>query len=144
MHYSYYKLVLDTEGVTAGRSLATCSIGDSISQHLYLLICTGKGEMPSNPEFGCAIRDLQFEMVIDQRKWQATVEASILEGIQRFERRLVDPAVQVNLSDVEVTYPFKQYPDIRKQATVHVTGKLRHTRETFSFSTKIYVSPLSN
>lgn len=144
MSLHYYKGPIDLQSVTAGRQLRTCDLGESISQLLYMLISTRKGELPCDPEFGCAIWDLQFEIVVDSMKWRSAVEQSIFEGVSRYEKRLENIEVEVSLKDVEVTYPFKKYPEIKKQSTIHVRGKLKHLQENFSFSTQIYVSPLAN
>ncbi len=109
-----------------------------------MLITTRYGEMPSDADYGCAIWDLQFEIVVDPMRWKHTVEQSIHAGIIRYERRLEQVVVQVNLQDVELTYPYKQYPEIKKQATVFVSARLKHSQENYSFSTKVFVSPLAN
>ncbi len=144
MGFHYYKGFIDLQGITQGRSMETCGLGESISQQLFMIVSTRKGEMPGDPDFGCAIWDLQFEIVIDAIKWRYAVENSVLEGIARYEKRLVNAKVDVSLTDVEIAYPFKQYPEIKKQATIQVRAQLRHSMENFNFSTSIYVSPLAN
>jgi phage baseplate assembly protein W len=144
MSLYYYKSMIDLQGITDGRPMATCGLGESISQSLFMLITTRHGEMPGDPAFGCIIWDLQFEIVVDTMKWKYAVEQSILEGINRYERRLEQATVQVSLQDVEVAHPYKQYPEIKKQANILVNARLRHSQENFNFSTKVYVSPLSN
>jgi phage baseplate assembly protein W len=143
MNLHYYKTFIDMQGVTSGGSMATCSLGESISQLLFMLISTRKGEMPGDLEFGCAIWDLQFEIVVDPMKWKYAVENSLQQGVATYEKRLEQVVVDVSLKDVEMTYPYKQFPEIKKQATIQVQGKLKHSQENFSFSTRVFVSPLA-
>jgi phage baseplate assembly protein W len=144
MSLHYYKAFIDVQRITVGKPMDTCSLGESISQLLFMIVSTRKGEMPGDPDFGCAIWDLQFEIVMDAMKWKYAVEQSILEGIQRYEKRLENPSVHVSLLDVEAAYPFRQHPEIKKQATIQVQARLKHSQENFNFSTKIFVSPLAN
>ena len=109
-----------------------------------MLICTRKGELHSDPNFGCAIWDLQFEQIIDQRKWEKQVKKSIKEGVERYEKRISEVQVSITLTEVEYIYPFKLYPEIKKQAQIQVCGNLVHSGEPYKFSTKLYVSPLSD
>ncbi|MFM2375080.1 MAG: hypothetical protein RLZZ165_177 [Bacteroidota bacterium] len=144
MERKYYKNFIDAQGLTQGRPLATCGLGESISQVIYLLVTTRRGEMPGNPDFGCLIWDLQFEIVVEPVVWKTAVEKSLREGIARYEKRLTNTEVQVSLSDVESVYPFKQHPEIKKQALIQVKALLKDTGENFNFSMKVFVSPLAH
>ena len=108
-----------------------------------MLISTRKGEMPGNPEFGCAIWDLQFQTIVDQRKWEDTVVSSLTNAIKEFEPRLMNVRVGVTLSEIEVSRSFKRHPEVKKQATIRVAAHLVHSREQFNFMTNVFVSPLA-
>lgn len=139
----YYQMPLNLGQVIAGNKAATCSLGESISQNLFLLICTRKGDMPGEPDFGSDIWDMQFELIIDQRRWKNAVESSLLNCIKRFETRLKNSKVDIKLEEVEVNYPFRKYPEVKHQATIKVEADLKHSGEPFRFATNIYVSPLA-
>lgn len=143
MNHHYYRAPLNLGQLTKSRPMAKCDIGESISQVLFLLICTRKGEMPGEPDFGCDIWDLQFEQIQDQRKWTDAIEVSLQQCINRFENRLYDAQVDASLREVEVAYPFRKYPDIKHQAHIQIKARLRYSGEPFNFSTDVFVSPIS-
>ncbi len=120
-----------------------CSLGESISQYLMLIISTPTKKIPSLPDFGCAIWDLQFTLIESRYRWQNAVAESLEKTISKYETRLGDISVDVKLSETEVDYSFRKYPDIKERAVIVVNAKLSSTGENFSFSTEVYVSPIS-
>ena len=109
-----------------------------------MLICTRKGELHSDPAFGCEIWDLQFEQIVNQKEWKKKVVESLELGIKKYEKRIKNSSVSVILSDVEVDYHLKRYTEVKKQAQIVVNARLVHNEDLFEFSTKIFVSPLSS
>jgi phage baseplate assembly protein W len=139
----FYRTPLNFGHIAQGMAAPKCGAGESISQVLFLLICTRKGEMPGEPEFGCEIWNLQFEQFNNARLWEDVLESSLQSGIEKFEPRLHEVTVRISVREVEVSYPFREYPDIKHQASIQVQAKLRHSGERFSFSTAIFVSPIA-
>lgn len=143
MENQFYKSPLDLGCVISGKPAPRCNLGESISQMIYLLICTRRGDMPGTPEFGCAIWDLQFELIVDKRKWTDAVENSLLACIERFESRITQCKANVSVEEVEVSYPFRQYPEVKHQASIQIDALITQSEEPYRFLTNIYVSPLA-
>jgi len=143
MEKQFYTAPLDLGRVISGKAAPRCNLGESISQMLYLLICTRKGDMPGTPEFGCAIWDLQFELIVDKRKWTNAVESSLLQCINRFETRITKCKANVSIEEVEVSYPFRKYPEVKHQAKIQIDAIIAQSEEPYRFLTNIYVSPLA-
>jgi len=120
-----------------------CKIGDSIAQNLMLILCTPLGKLPSLPEFGCAIWDLQYELISNSYFWENTVSESLEQSIPKFETRLTNVTVKVRRSEAEVSYHFKKNPEIKEKAIIAINAKLKETGEHYSFSTELFVSPVS-
>ena len=106
-NFHFYKMPLDLSRLMEGKSLPTCSLGESISQQIFMLITTRYGELKSAPDFGCSIWDLEFERFHNYAKWEEQVKESLTSGIAKYETRLKDTTVHISLSDVEVVYPFR-------------------------------------
>jgi len=139
---NYYQTPLRPNSLFSNNS-AKCSLGESISQHIMLIISTPLGKNPSLPDFGCAVWDLQFQLVPSTYKWENKVSESLQEVISKYEKRIKNIIVKVRLTEVEVDYAFRKYPDIKKKARVAINAEMEETGEHFGFSTEIYVSPIS-
>jgi len=127
-----------------GRELERCqTVPDSISQHIHLLLTTRPGESRFDPEFGCAVWDLDFELIISEGTWKETFRVSVLDAILKFEKRLEDPRVEVALETVERVFGMRRQPEVRRKAIVVVHATMVETGEPFSFRTELYLSPLS-
>lgn len=128
--------------VESGR-LKEVDLGKSISNYLELIIFTRKGEHRFNPDFGCAIWDLDFELIVSESLWEERFRKSLLDSITRYEWRIQDVKVQVNISEVETFFPKRKVAEIKKKVMIYVVGKMVETGERYSFSTSLFLSPLS-
>ncbi len=138
----YYKAPLDPNAISLNKT-QKCKIGDSISQHLMIMICTRLGELPSLPDFGCKIWDYQFQTMPKNFAWQKDIEDTLLESIKKYEPRLTDVKVSIQVSEVERTHAFKKYPDIKKRAVIVVDATVAKTLEVYKFGTELFLSPIS-
>ena len=62
----YYTLPIKFGELCKKKDLKSCSIKESISQHLYLIITTSFGECLYDEEFGCSIWDNDYDNQINQ------------------------------------------------------------------------------
>ncbi len=139
---NYYNLPLNPHNLFNNQQ-GKANLGDSICQHLMLIICTPLGKLPSSPNFGCKIWDLQFELIASAHQWENAVASSLEEVIAEFEPRLKEASVKVILSEVEIDYSFRKFPDVKKKAKIFVNGKMSESGEAFGFQTEVFVSPIS-
>lgn len=117
--------------------------GRSISNHIELIIFTRRGEHRYNPDFGCAIWDLDFELIVSESMWEERFRKSLLQAISRYERRIKEVQVTVKISEVEKFFPQRKVTEIKKKVMIYVDAKMRNTSERYYFSTSLFLSPLS-
>lgn len=123
--------------------LKESDLGKSISNYLELIIFTRKGEHRFNRDFGCAIWDLDFELIVSESLWEEKFRKSLLESITRYEWRITQVAVKVNISEVETFFPKRKVAEIKKKVMIYVEGNMVETGERYAFSTSLFLSPLS-
>ncbi|WP_207632524.1 GPW/gp25 family protein [Foetidibacter luteolus] len=139
----FYKLPLQLKQVTEGNELPVCSLAQSVTQNLELLVTTRFGEHRSNPAFGCEIWELDFELISSISLWQEKLRLSLLKTIAMHEPRLLNPDINLTIKAVEKLNYFNNVPEIRKQVDILVSGTLHKTGEQFHFRTNLFLSPLS-
>lgn len=144
MQQTYLKFPFNPEhAMTEGLSLATCSLAESIAQHIMLLVLTRKGENRFNPDYGNAVWDLEFDNAVTAVEWERVFEESLLEQIAHYEPRISYPQIQVHIEYVEHHYGTKNFVEIRKKAKIGINAILTEIGERFTFSTHIYLSPMA-
>ncbi|CAN5670688.1 GPW/gp25 family protein [soil metagenome] len=139
----YYKMPLQLGAVMQGNELATCDIAQSITKNLQLIIMTRFGEHRSNPEFGCEIWELDFELIISESMWEEKLRQSLLKSIASHENRLANIDIQVNINEIERFHLLKKQPEVKKRVTIKLTATIQKTGEPFTFDTSLFLSPLS-
>lgn len=115
----------------------TCSLEESIHNNVYLIITTQFREARYDPKFGSAIWDEEFHTGNDQIYilWTDRIEASIHEGIRRFEKRLERIKVEVYLNREGST-------DAHKRLIIKVLAEIRKSNHRpFTFQQTIAVAP---
>jgi len=123
--------------------LQVCDLVTSVISNLELIIMTRFGEHRSNESFGCEIWDLDFELIVSARLWEEKLRQSLLKSITTNESRLADIDITVAITDVEKSYSFKRFVEIKKRVDIKISGVLRKTGEPVKFGTNLYLSPLS-
>jgi phage baseplate assembly protein W len=143
MNIIYYKMPLQLSGLLEGNELPTCDLHDSISRNLALIIMTKFGEHRNDPTFGCEIWDLDFELIVNENKWEEKLRQSLLKSITSHESRLADVQLSVNITEVERSQSSRQKGKTKKKVDIHLTGTIHKTGEPFSFRNSLFLSPLS-
>lgn len=140
----YYKIPLNLKRLMSDNSsIQTCSMVESIAQHLMLLITTKKKENRFDFDYGNAVWDIEFENSITAIKWEAIFVASMKNQIRKYEPRIYAPRIDVHIVHVEHTYETKRFSEIKKKAKIAIYAKLTETDENFNFSTELFLSPMS-
>src|SRR5215204_381809 len=138
-----YKIPLQLGTVLDGNELANCNLSYSITKNLDLIIMTRFGEHRSNPEFGCEIWELDFELIISESQWEEKLRQSLLKSIASHENRLSGIDIKVNINEIERFHLIKKQPEIKKRVTIKLTATIQKTGESFTFDTSLFLSPLS-
>jgi phage baseplate assembly protein W len=139
----YLKLPLKLEAAMEGHELPSCTLVQSITKILELIIVTRFGEHRADPGFGCEIWDLDFELIVSARLWEEKLRQSLLHSITTHEHRLTAIEVDIQINDVEKMNYFRKFTEIKKRVDIVVKGIIQKTGEAFSFGANMYLSPLS-
>ena len=137
------KLPINFSSMVKGTKVTTCSIEESIAQSIMMQITTHYGEVAGRPDFGSTIWDLEFNQLIKVYEWEYQVKKSLIETINKYEKRLKEVEATVKLIQVEKESNIQAKRGIRKQATIYVKGTIIQYNIPFNFNTTLYISPLS-
>ncbi|MDJ1469688.1 GPW/gp25 family protein [Cytophagaceae bacterium DM2B3-1] len=144
MHSNYLKFPIRFSKMLEGKELDTClDTGDSIAQYLQLLLITRPGENCFDPQFGCAIWDMDFELIVNEGTWKEGFRLAVADAIVRYEKRLENVRVEISIETVERHIGVKKRPELRRKAIVYIRANMVQTGEQFTFSTELFLSPLS-
>ena len=138
---NYLKLPLDLSRTLNGQ-MQRCSYEESIAQHIMMLIVSRYGEVEGKEDYGSVIWDLEFNQVLKNADWEEKVRQSLEATITKYESRLKDIHVRVELTEVEEDVRNK-FPNARQRVRVWVNGVMARNDQQFNFSTHLYISPIS-
>lgn len=140
----YYQLPFNPASLFRdGGEIKVCSLAESIAQNIMLLITTKQGENRYDPSYGNAVWDIEFDNAATNVLWEEIFSASLTKALNEHEPRITNPVIKVYTSFVEHTYKTKSFTEIKKKATIGINAKLTESGERFSFSTEIFLSPMS-
>lgn len=128
--------------VFQGKNLPTCSLGESIAQHIQLMIETRYGEHQGDMQFGCEIWNLDFEIMIRSEDYEHRLSSSLLNTINKYERRLSQLSVDIKISDEEVYNTTSGAREMKKQAAIIINGLLKENGLPFYFKTVFHLNPI--
>ena len=137
----YLKLPLDLPAALGGQ-MERCSYEESIAQHIMMLVVLRYGEVESKDDYGSVIWNLEYNQTVFNQDWEENVRKSLEMTIAKYEHRLKNIEVHVELTEVEEEVRNK-YPNARRRVRIGVKGVLISNDKPFHFSTYLYISPLS-
>lgn len=146
MKETYYKLPLNFGRFFEenGGRLEKCTEVESIDQHIELLLTTCPGEHRFDPDFGCRIWELDFQVIASFKKWNDLFGQYVTEAIARYETRLADLAVDIQLREIVKEERANSSIAVRKRADIYVKARLVSTGEPVRLGYTLYLGPLSN
>ncbi|MCJ8289293.1 MAG: GPW/gp25 family protein [Crocinitomicaceae bacterium] len=140
----YIKLPINFSDLVNGKPREECSYEESIAQYLMMMITSRYGEIVSRSDFGSAIWELEFNQIVRVYEWEEKVQKSLEDTIAKYESRLSDLKIDVSLTQIDTDLNYSEgTTQVRKQATISVEGKIKHSGTRFMFNTQLLVSPLS-
>ncbi|MDR0792031.1 MAG: GPW/gp25 family protein [Chitinophagaceae bacterium] len=144
MNYKNYKMPFDPGRlISENGTMPLCSIAESIAQHLMLLIMTRKKENRYDMDYGNAVWDIEFDNAITTVEWETIFMESLKKQIARYEPRIISPKISLHIEYIEYTYDTKKFCEIKKKVKIAINATLVETDELFSFTTELYLSPMS-
>ena len=86
-----------------------------------MLVVSRCGEVEGREDYGSVIWDLEFNQVLKNEDWEEKVRQSLEATITKYEPRLKDVEVRVELTEVEEDIRSK-FPNARKRVRLWVKG----------------------
>lgn len=123
--------------------IETCDIAESIAQNIMLLIITKKGENRYDEDYGNDVWGVEFDNGVTPAMWENLFVTSLRRQIAEHEPRLVNAVVEAHINYVEHSYETRGFSEVKKKVKVGINAKLESTGERFSFSTELFLSPMS-
>lgn len=140
----YYKLPIQFESLMQrNMDLSTCDLKRSIAQNIYMIITSKYREHRFDESYGCELWDMDFEVIPNENTWLDRIRRSIAIATIRHETRLDEVHVDVSIGQDEQLYSLKNTKAVKKRLTIYVNATLKQTGEPFTFTTVIYLSPMS-
>ncbi len=145
MEPQYFKLPLSLDSIfdEDGGKLITCNEIESIDQNIELIITTCPGEHKFNKSFGCRIWDMDFERVVLRKKWEEDFTTYISEAVERFEPRIKNADVAIQVMEVTKEDNITKTTAIKKKVIVQIKGILTSSGQYCGFKYKLFLGPLS-
>lgn len=140
---NYLKLPIDFSMLTRGMKVERCSKEESIAQNIMMIITSRYGEVVGRYDYGSDIWELEFSQLVKINEWEEQVRTSLVESINKYEKRLKNIKVEVLLSEVDDDFSNTKNSQIRRKAKITIKGIMVANEVPFNFSTLLYISPLS-
>ena len=137
MSHVYYRYPIRLSNLMTGADLPTCDIGASIAQFINMLLHSRYNELRSDPRFGCAIWDREFDHTVNQFTWEAQLIDSLTGAIREQELRLHEVSVRVVVQSAAGLDGLPGHA--RRVADVNVSATVRITNEPFRFTTRLFL-----
>lgn len=143
---NYYSLPLDLSTIMdeEAEPLRRCSEIQSIDSCLDMLLTTRPGEHKFDPNWGCKLWDLDFEIITSQNKWEVQCEEFLTQMIATYEQRLKDVKVRVKIAEVTRTDKVFRTPAVKKKVNIFVESVLKTTGEKYCFHYQLYMGPIAS
>jgi predicted component of type VI protein secretion system len=137
----YLKLPLRFEPVFNRNRLDTCTLQSSIMRNLHLLITTTVGENKQDGAYGSAFWDHDYDIHLSNDARREIVIESLSRQVSRYEKRLSNIAIEVNVRQTPVNESGSMR--LRRRVEIIIQGSITRSNEPFRFATGFFIGPLS-
>jgi len=136
----FLKLPLKFKSFFADGRIDRCTIKESVARNLHLLITTMQGENLQNDNYGSKFWDDDYDIHLSSDDRKEKIKSAIKDQIARFELRLEQVDIDVNIKQSEVYR--QQGAQLRYRLEIIIRGLLVRTKEPFVFKTGFFIGPL--
>lgn len=130
-----------TDLMSGGEHLS-CTLQQSIAQRIHIILVTNLHEYRSDREFGCIIWEHDFENIANINLWKDTMAKAVKEVIVKYETRLNNIKVTLDLTEEEFKKEKDTYKKIKRRVDITIRANLKRTNESFYFQEVLYISPV--
>ena len=141
MKKPYYSLPLRLGQVFKKKKLATCTLEESISHHIHLMITSHFDENKHDERFGNSIWENEFGNISKDSNIREEVKHSIVHCISRYELRLEN--VRVNIRWLQEQMGAPGIKRLSKRLDVEIKGTITINKKPFTHREQFYIAPLS-
>lgn len=120
-----------------------CTEKESIYKHIEILLMTTPGEHRFDSGYGCRIRELDFAHIESNEKWEIILHHHIMEAVTKYEKRLTDINIVLNVYDRTREDALFGAATARKYVEINIIGSIVSTGEKCRFEYMLYLGPLS-
>ena len=143
MAKEFYQYPVHLSRILQNKELSLCSLGESISQNLQLIIISHQSEHRYNLTFGCEIWDMDFDLIMSLKVWEEKLRKSLEHSIRENEKRIEKTDIEVRISEVEKVFNNAKYASVKRKVDIFIKAFIVETGETYRFNTDLYLSPVS-
>src|SRR5688500_16356058 len=136
----YLKLPLRFAPFFQKDKLAVCTLKDSITRNLHLLITTYTGENKQDLTYGSVFWDYDYDIHMSNDARREIVISSLRKQVLRYEKRLKNPVIEVNVKQMESRISL--HSQIKRRLEIIIYGHLVRTNEPFRFQTAFFIGPM--
>ncbi|NDV64652.1 GPW/gp25 family protein [Bacteroides sp. 224] len=142
---NFYKLPLDISKFfsESGGTLEQCSELESIDQYLALILTTRHGEHSFDSLFGTRLWEMDFENIVSRATWEEKFTNYVKEAIEKYEKRLKNVEVKIDVKDVVREETAVQGFSVRKRVDVIILATVISSNKHHGFKHVLYLGPLS-
>ena len=136
----YLKLPLKFNQFFEKKKLDRCTLKDSISRNIHLLITTQLEENRQDYDYGSQFWDHDYDIHMSNSARREMIITSLKSQLLKYEKRLVKPIVEVNV--IQKEYKLTKNIQLKRKIEVVVKGQLVRNNEPFRFQTSFYIGPM--
>ncbi len=138
----YYTLPIRFSALKDQKAHPSCDLKTSVAQYIHLITTTYMGEYRIDPDFGCSIWEYDFDNTMTDNRLKEGLKRSLLHVLEKYERRLHNFEITVNISQSELTHLLDS-KRVKKRIEVKIKAILVQTNEPFTYFEFFYLGPLS-
>jgi len=137
----YYSLPINFDCLTSLGHHSTCSLKQSIAQHIHLIATSYFGDCKFDESFGCAIWDFDFDNSMTELKLRDKLKKNIQTALTIHEPRLQN--IDISVFTTQVSLSNTGAPRIKNRIDVSIKARLTKTNDLFEYYEFFFLGPLS-
>jgi hypothetical protein len=140
MANDYLRLPVQPGIILSQNNLKRCSLAESVSGFIHLIIITRFDENKEDASFGNELWDHDFETIDNIHSFKEKIAESLKSAITEHEKRLTDIRVNIVFEQAMTTVYHRR---IKQKIHINIEGTLIKTNESFSHREMFFMGPLS-
>ncbi len=141
----YYNIPFSFKKLVSKERLERVDLKQSIENHIKGMLMTGYHSYRFDPDYGCKMKDYDFELITSVHAWRHGVERNLQDSISKHETRVKNVRVKVKMEDVAYNNNSeKAKVSLRKKLNIDISATIKSTNTQYQFPViTIFISPLS-